>query len=248
MFVLGNNAVKVWFGLREKATCFELWKKSRFGIKNSWKMSWRLVRNRLFVGFLCSVLTCPVSLSVHRGSSPFCAGSRERCRGWPAAADTVWSPLWSPRCPQLHKHTQRNQSHVGVSHLLLWQQFSDSLMTLWFVGKASPRLCNNHVNSRYTQIKVCVYNLQQKTTIFAWVHNFWTQFRGENIKFCVFKGTVHLFFTKRSVNKSFGWTTRLVEMVAKDLQYNLLSKKGHTGVVRLERPGKFKGDNQEGDV
>lgn len=68
-----------------------------------------------------TVLTSPVSLSVHRGSSPSCAGSRERCRGWPAAADTVWSPRWSPRCPQLHTHTdiRRKQSHASVSRLLL---------------------------------------------------------------------------------------------------------------------------------
>ncbi len=66
-----------------------------------------------------TVLTSPVFLSVHRGSSPSYAGSREHCRGWPAAAGTVWSPLWSPRCPQLHRHTQtdrqRETNHVSVS-------------------------------------------------------------------------------------------------------------------------------------
>lgn len=75
-----------------------------------------------------TVLTSPVSLSVHRGSSPSCAGSRERCRGWPAAAGTVWSPRWSPRCPQLHTHTHRHtektitcscQSSTSVDHLPL---------------------------------------------------------------------------------------------------------------------------------
>jgi len=35
-----------------------------------------------------TVLTSPVCLSVHRGSFPSYAGSREHCRGRPAAADT----------------------------------------------------------------------------------------------------------------------------------------------------------------
>lgn len=65
-----------------------------------------------------TVLTSPVSLSVHRGSSPFCAGSRERCRGWPAAAGTVWSPRWSPRCPQLHTHTH-TQTYGENNHMLV---------------------------------------------------------------------------------------------------------------------------------
>lgn len=59
-------------------------------------------------------LTSPACLSVHRESFPSCAGSRQRCRGWRAAADTVWSPLWSPRYPPLHKHTER-QKYIYVS-------------------------------------------------------------------------------------------------------------------------------------